>query len=156
METGSSSTGTLDDWWNPYEYAGEHFPDWVIRFDDLHGIPELMCWERKVALIDQTDDKYKRRCSVAHFLGHLNLMHKGSVLDGKEEVAANKWSAGMLIGIHQLADALDWHHYEVNLGLAKDLRVDPWTLQTRLSMAKTHPAERPFLIARRARLEHVA
>lgn len=141
---------------NPYDYAGERYPDWVIRHDDLFGIPELMCWRRKVVLLEQTHDKFKRRCSFTHALGHLEYLHKGSILDGKEEVAANKWAAGMLIGLDALTTGLEWHGWQVSRDLAHDLCVDVETLHTRIRMAKTHPAECRHLTTRRAALEHAA
>ncbi|MCW2831107.1 MAG: hypothetical protein JWP31_1799, partial [Aeromicrobium sp.] len=36
--------------WNPWDFLGDRYPDWVVRFDDLHGIPEVMCWRRRVML----------------------------------------------------------------------------------------------------------
>ncbi len=147
--------------WDPYAYAGERFPDWIIRFTSLHGIPELMCWRRRVVLIDpdhnaEHSGKYGRRSCMAHALGHLELMHQGSVLDGKEEVAANKWAAGMLIDLERLAVAAEWHGWQVGEDLAAELHVDLDTLITRVGMASRHPAEAGYLAARRARLEHVA
>ena len=142
--------------WNPYEYMGERHPDWVIRFDDLYGIPEIMCWDRRVMLIEHADGVHKRRCSMAHAVGHLELMHQGSVFCRKEEAAANKWAAGMLIDVDRLADAAEWHHWTIGEPLAHDLRVDLDTLIIRVGMARTHPAERPYLDARRAQMEHVA
>ncbi len=142
--------------WSPYEHLGERHPGWVLRFDHLHGIPEIMCWRRRVILIDPGDGAHRRRCSAAHAVGHLELMHQGSVLDGKEEAAANKWAAGMLIGLEQLADAAAWHAWQVGEDLADTLRVDLETLQTRVTMAQRHPAEAPYLRRRRAEMEHVA
>lgn len=142
--------------WNPYEYMGEHHPDWVIRFEHLFGIPELMCWRRRVMLIDPGDGQHQRRSSMAHAIAHLELMHQGSVFCGKEEAAANKWAAGMLIGVRELADAAQWHHWQVGEDLASDLHVDLETLTTRVNLARTHPAERSYLIARRADAEHAA
>jgi hypothetical protein len=148
-------------WWDPYAYAGEQHPDWVIRFDYLRGIPEVMCWRRKVILIDpdynaEYSGKHGRRSCVAHALGHIELMHQGSVLDRKEELAACKWAAGMLIGVEQLADAATWRGWQVGEDLAHDLRVDLDTLITRIGMARCHPAEKSYLEARRAQMEHVA
>lgn len=142
--------------WNPWDFLGDRYPDWVVRFDDLHGIPEVMCWRRKVMLIDPGDGMHKRRCSAGHAAGHLELMHKGSVYDRKEEAAAKTWAAGMLIGIHQLADAAEWHYWQVGEDLANDLRVDLETLVERVRLASTHPTERGYLVARRAQMEHVA
>lgn len=142
--------------WNPYAYMGAHHPDWVIRFDDLHGIPELMCWDRKVMLIESAHGRAARRCSMAHAVGHLELMHRGSVFCGKEEAAATSWAAGMLIDLDRLAHAAEWHHWQVGEGLASELHVDLDTLVTRVRMASRHPAERAYLTARRARTEEVA
>lgn len=148
-------------WWDPYAYAGEQHPDWVIRFDTLGGIPEVMCWRRRVILIDpdhnvEHSGKYGRRSCMAHALGHIELMHRGSALDRKEEAAACKWAAGMLIDVTHLADAAAWRGWQVGEELAHDLRVDLDTLNTRISMAGRHPAEKAYLEARRARMEHVA
>lgn len=156
MEIEPSSSGAVTGEFNPYDFAGIRYPDWVIRHDDLHGIPELMCWRRKVVLLEQTHDKYKRRCSFAHALGHLEYLHKGSVLDGKEEAAANKWAAGMLISLDSLTTALEWHGWQICVDLAHDLCVDLETLQTRIGMARRHPAEHRHLTGRRAQLEHAA
>lgn len=142
--------------WNPYAYMGEQHPDWVIRFDNLHGIPELMCWRRKVMLIETADGRATRRCSMAHAIGHLELMHQGSVFCGKEEAAASKWAAGMLIDVDRLAHAAEWHGWEIGEGLASDLQVDLDTLVTRVQMASRHPAERAYLTARRAQREEAA
>ncbi|WP_293783621.1 ImmA/IrrE family metallo-endopeptidase [uncultured Aeromicrobium sp.] len=139
---------------HPYQYAGEHHPDWVIRFDDLHGIPEIMCWTRRVILIEHAHDQRERRCSLTHALGHIELEHRGSEFDTKEEESADRWAARMLIDLENLAHAAQWRGWIVSDDLAHDLRVDRRTLDARLRTL--HPNERAYLGALRNRLEHVA
>lgn len=139
---------------HPYDYLGEHYPDWVIRFDELHGFDEIMCWRRRVILIEHAHDVHERRCSVTHALAHIELEHRGDEFDTKEEESADRWAGRQLIDLYELGDVARWHGWLVTNEMARDLKVDRRTLDVRLRTL--HPNESGYLGALRNRLEHVA
>ena len=139
---------------DPYLYVGSAHPDWVIRFDDLHGIPEVMCWRRRVILIEKNHSKAERRCHLTHALAHIELEHRGDEFDTKEEESADRWAARQLIDLNDLTAALQWNGWHVTEALAHELRVDRRILGARLRTL--HPSERAHLVAVRAELEHAA
>lgn len=94
----------------------------------------------------------ERRCTLTHELIH---HERGQVLEqyhDREEAAVERESAKRLIGLEQLGDALAWSN---DMGeIADELWVDVPTLQARLTCL--HPAERAYLVRRRAQRENPA
>ena len=156
MEDQQSGTGTLRKSFDPWAYAGAVHPDWVIRFDDLHGIPEIMCWRKRVILLELDTDKRRRRSSLTHAIGHIELEHRGSAFDTKEERAADRYAAKMLIDLEPLGDVLAITGGRVTYDGAHALGVDVETMTARLQ--HLHAAERGYLHRRLTHLteEHVA
>lgn len=126
---------------SPWEYVGERYPEWVVRFTDLRGLPELMSWDEKVILLELHRGMAERRCDLAHALGHLDLEHRGDTFNMKHEEAARRYAAKMLIDLEPLADAMAWS--ESREEVAELLRVDLPTLSKRLE--HLHPGERGYL-----------
>lgn len=155
MEDQTSSRGTLTAF-DPWSYVGARYPDWVVRFDHLHGIPEIMCWRRKVILLERDGNRNSRRCSLTHAIGHIELKHRGSAFDTKEELAADRWKAKMLIDLKPLAYALESNEWRVDWQTAADLKVDLETLIHRVAGPHLHPTEHAYLVRRRAEQEHAA
>jgi Zn-dependent peptidase ImmA (M78 family) len=141
---------------DPWAYAGDTYPDWVIRFDHLHGIPEIMCWRRRVILLEREHGRDRRRCSLTHAIGHIELEHRGGEFDTKSEAAANRWAAKMLIDLEVLADVLAWNGWRINEATATDLKVDLETLINRVERHHLHPAELAYLRRRRSQMEDAA
>lgn len=155
MEDQARSRGALSRF-DPWAYAGAVYPDWVIRFEDLHGIPEIMCWRRRVILLEREHDLAKRRCSLTHAIGHIELAHRGSAYDTKEEAAAVRYAAKMLLDLEPLGNLLATSGGRPTFDVAHALGVDVETLTARLQ--HLHPGERGYLARRLSHLheEHVA
>lgn len=143
MEDPAGSAGALT---SPWDYVGRHYPDWVVRFADLRGLPELMCWDERVVLLERSRDMHERRCDLAHAVGHLDLQHRGDTYNRKHEEAARRYAAKMLIDLKPLAEAMAWSNSCVEV--AELLRVDVPTLTKRLE--HLHMAERGYLQRRLA------
>lgn len=128
--------------YDPGADAAERLPDWVIRhYPDL-GVPEVMCPERRVILIERGHSRAQRRCSLAHAIAHVDLDHQASrALTQLQEAAADRLAARRLINVRHLADAWLWS--ETFGEVAHELDVASHFLEVRLRYL--HPAERHFL-----------
>lgn len=126
---------------SPWDYMGERHPDWVVRFADLRGLPELMCWDERVVLLERSRGMLERRCDLAHAIGHLELEHRGDTFNRKHEEAARRYAAKMLIDLKPLGEAMAWS--DSRQEVAELLRVDVSTLDKRLQ--HLHMAERGYL-----------
>lgn len=132
--------------YDPGADAASRHPDWVIRHRDLRGVPEVMCPDRKVILIEDSHDRATRRCNLAHALAHIDLGHQAlhGVLSKRQELAADKLAARRLIKARALADAAVWA--ESFDELAHELDVDGRMLWVRARYL--HPAERHLVLRR--------
>lgn len=147
---GGARTLTYD----PGHDAAVRLPDWVIRHHDLRGIPEVLCPIRKVILVERSDTRAGRRCSLAHAIAHIDLEHRSvnGLISGRQELAADRVAARRLINVRHLADACTWA--ETFEECAFELDVEPRYLALRLE--RLHPAERHFLRRRLASKEWCA
>lgn len=128
--------------YSPWDDAGDRFADWVIEHTSLQGLHEVMCWRRKVILLEVDRTVAQRRSDLSHALAHVDLGHRDA-LDNKSERAADRLAAKRLIHRFHLAEALRWTGGAANMEAAEMLRVDLPTLNARLS--HLHPAERAYL-----------
>ncbi|NUO57284.1 MAG: ImmA/IrrE family metallo-endopeptidase [Hamadaea sp.] len=118
--------------YDPGADAARRHPDWVIRHRDLRGVPEVMCPERKVILIEDAQDRATRRCNLAHALAHIDLGHQAQtgVLSKRQELAADKLAARRLVRASALAEAaISAESFEE---LAHELDVDERMLWVRI------------------------
>ncbi|MGD7788175.1 hypothetical protein ACQCX2_07605 [Propionibacteriaceae bacterium Y1700] len=140
IPSGPRTVGTYE----PGKDAAERYPDWVIRHRDLRGIPEVMCLERKVILIDAAQGWPAKRSGLAHAVAHLDCGHVviGGHLGSRQEVEAESLAARRLITVPDLADAIRWCGQRWP-SVARHLAVDERILATRLD--KLHPSERAQL-----------
>lgn len=141
--------------YDPGRDAAQRYPDWVIRHRPLRGIPELMCLERKVVLIDNGQTWAAKRSGLAHAIAHLDLGHVvlGGHLGGRQEIDAEKLAAHRLIHTDALADAILWCGERWSM-VAEHLAVDLRLLQTRLRhLHPAHHARVQHLLAGRDRAE---
>lgn len=127
--------------YDPGKDAAERYPEWVIRHVDLQGVPEVMCPERRVILIDQGQTWAAKRSSLAHAVAHLDLEHVviGGYLGRRQEAEAEQLAALRLVTMPALADAIRWHGQRWPL-VADLLVVDERLLRVRL--AHLHPSHR--------------
>lgn len=144
MDDRSSVTRTLT--YDPGADAAQRYPEWVIRHRDLRGVPEVMCVERQVILLEDSHDRSARRCSLAHAVAHIDLGHQAAkgVLSARQELAADKLAARRLIHAEALADAVLWADSFADL--AAELDVDDRTLLIRLTHLRA--AEQRLLFER--------
>lgn len=126
--------------YDPGADAALRHPSWVIRHRNLHGVPEVMCPERKVILVEDSHDRATRRCNLAHAIAHIDLAHEATtgVLSRRQELAADRLAARRLIDVRRLADIVAWA--ESFEEVAFELDVDQRMLWVRSKYL--HPAER--------------
>lgn len=81
-----------------------------MRHRDIAPIPEVMCLNRRVILLDATSSGAQRRSALAHALAHLDLGHVPGAgrMERRDEHAADTLAAQRLIPLHHLADVLTW------------------------------------------------
>lgn len=129
--------------YDPGADAALRHPDWVIRHRNLHGVPEVLCLERRVILIENTHDRAARRCNLAHAIAHIDLRHEATsgILSKRQELAADLLAARRLIALSDLAEAAAWA--ESFEELAHELDVDDRVLWVRTR--HLHPSERGHL-----------
>jgi hypothetical protein len=139
--TGVAASGAVS-LYSPWQDAGERLTDWVIERVQLHGLHEVMCWRRKVILLEADRSVAQRRSDLAHAIAHVDLGHRVA-LDSKCESAADRLAAKRLIDRAPLAEALAWTGGIATIETAELLRVDMPTLRNRLTCL--HPAERAYL-----------
>jgi hypothetical protein len=144
MEDPAGFSGTLT--YSPWTDVGERYPDWVVRRTDLRGLPELMCWDERVILLEESRSIAECRSDLAHAIGHLDLQHRGDTYNRKHEEAARRYAAKMLIDLKPLGEAMAWSSSREEV--AELLRVDVPTLSKRLE--HLHAAERGYLQRRLA------
>lgn len=128
--------------YSPWEDAGDRLSEWVIEHTSLGGLHEVMCWRRKVILLETDRTISQRRSDLSHAIAHVDLGHRRA-LDNKSERAADRLAAKRLIHRVDLADAMLWTEGRVTHETAEILRVDLQTLEARLEFL--HPSERAFL-----------
>ncbi|MCW2784385.1 MAG: hypothetical protein JWP74_902 [Marmoricola sp.] len=94
---------------------------------DLGGIvPEVLCLERRVILIEREQSIAGQRSSLAHAVAHLDLGHGWTTpgfFENREEAEADRLAAGRLIPLDAFAAAICWagSRAEVAAELAVDL-----------------------------------
>lgn len=127
--------------YSPWDDVGTRYPGWIVRLADLRGLPELMCWDERVILLEECRSIAERRSDLAHAIGHLDLEHRGDTYNRKHEEAASRYAAKMLIDIRTLGEAVRWSKsYDE---VAELLRVDVLTLRKRVQYL--HVTERRYL-----------
>lgn len=130
------------------DVAARH-PDWVVASADLGGlVPEVLCWQRKVILIEADDSPEVRRSSLAHAVAHLDLGHARTLpgfFEHREEIEADRLAAARLVPFPALAEAIAWTADRE--AVARELGVDLQMLAVRESMLSRH--ERRTLRRRR-------
>ena len=111
-------------------------PDWVVAPADLGGlVPEVLCWQRKVILIEAGDSPEVQRSSLAHAIAHLDLGHVRTLpgfFESREEVAADRLAASRLVSFGALAEAVAWTADRE--AVARELGIDLPMLAVRESM----------------------
>lgn len=140
--------------YSPWEHIGAAYPDWVVRRRELHGPREMLCWRRRVVLLELDQGTAAARCSLAHAIGHLELRHAAGATTARfrdhEEAAADLLAARRLIPLARLVEAAQW---STDLGeMASDLWVDRDMLRCRID--HLHPAERAAVRQALATREH--
>lgn len=127
--------------YDPGSDAAARYPDWVIRHRPLRGIPEVMCLERRVILIDEAQGWPAKRSGLAHAIAHLDLGHVviGGHLGTRQEQDAEQLAALRLIHPTALADAIQWCGQRWT-AVAEHLTVDERLLHLRLRTM--HPNHR--------------
>lgn len=128
--------------YHPWEDAGLRHADWIIEHVSLGGPIEVMCWRRKVILLERDRTVSQRRCDLSHAVGHIDLGHRKS-FDRASERAADRLAAKRLIALVPLGAALLWTDGRPTLETAEILSVDLPTLEARLTCL--HPAEKGYL-----------
>lgn len=98
--------------YDPVADVAARHPQWVVGLADLGGlVPEVLCWVRRVILLDAGATPEVRRSSLAHAVAHLDLGHgRTSVgyFENREERQADLLAARRLIPLDDLAEALAW------------------------------------------------
>lgn len=142
--------------YDPGADAAERYPDWVVRTRDLMQVPEVLCWERQVILVNQALSKTERRCALAHAIAHLDLEHRavfGERFEAREEAEADELAAERLLDdVTVIANAA--YSAMSFAELAADLNVTPRIL--RIRWASLRPQDRMRLERRLAAMEQIA
>lgn len=84
------------------------YPDVVVRWRHLGGVPAAVCRRRRVILIEHDMPAAERRCALAHEIAHLDLDHRAPIHEGNEERLADELSAARLLPTDRLAQVLRW------------------------------------------------
>lgn len=131
--------------WNPWRELRAAGDDLVFKQVPL---PSGTAWwvpRRRTILMQPGLLQVKRRCTLAHELGHRALGHSGQCVYGdstrmgaRNELAADHWAARKLITIEALADVLVWTDDRDEA--ADELWVTRRLLDVRLE--QIHPGER--------------
>lgn len=116
--------------------------DWIIEHVSLGGLHEVMCWQRRVILLEADRTVAQRRSDLAHAIAHVDLAHHRA-LDRKSELAADRLAAKRLISHEELATAIKATAGHIGEETADLLRVDMATLRSRLTYL--HPSENAYL-----------
>jgi hypothetical protein len=139
---GNSQAEALADIYSPWDDAGARLEDWIIEHVSLGGLIEVMCWKRKVILLESDRTVAQRRSDLAHAIAHVDLGHR-LALDRKNEQAADRLAAKRLISRQELVEAIKWTGGRIGQETAELLRVDIATLRSRLTYL--HPAESSYI-----------
>ena len=94
MEDPAGIGGTLT--YSPWDDVGTRYPEWNVRFTDLRGLPELMCWDTRVILLEESRGIAQKRSDLGHAIAHLDLEHRGDTFNMKHEEAASRYAARRL------------------------------------------------------------
>lgn len=132
----------LLDEYHPWDDADARHGEWVIRRIPMRGLFEVMCWRRKVILLEADRTKWERRSDLAHAIAHIDLEHHDPE-DTKAELAASRLAAKRLIGRFRLAEAMIRTEGRLTFETAELLGVDLPMLLNRVT--HLHPCERAFL-----------
>lgn len=112
---------------------------------DLRGPREMLCWDRRVILIDPGTGPAERRCSLGHAVAHLDLGHRLCRPDlraeVREEIDADIRAARKLIHIDALLDAFRWTERPVEACDELDVDID----MLKVRGAHLHPGEKQRL-----------
>lgn len=135
--------------YDPGKDAAERYPGWVIRHRDLRGIPEVLCLDRRVILVDRAQDWPAKRSGLAHAIAHLDLDHRPATgrFDRRQEKEAEELAARRLLPTAALADAIRWCGEDVQ-AIAEHMMVD-----VRLVRARTEAMFGPELMMMRRELQ---
>jgi len=119
--------------YDPDADLATRYPHWVVRRADLDGlVPEVLCWVRRVILIETSSSPEVDRSSLAHAVAHLDLGHTRTVsgfFENREEGQADRLAARRLIRVDDFAQALAWSQDRGEI--ASQLGVDVSMLQVR-------------------------
>lgn len=146
---GNPATPGVVGGYSPWDDAGQRLADWIIEHVSLGGLHEVMCWQRRVILLESDRTVAERRSDLAHAIAHIDLGHR-EALDRKNEQAADRLAAKRLIDREDLADAIKQTAGHITMETAELLRVDMATLRSRLTFL--HPAENAYLRRQMERL----
>ena len=137
--------------YDPGRDAAERYPGWVIRHRDLRGIPEVLCLERMVILVDRAQDWPAKRSGLAHAIAHLDLEHRPATgrFDRRQEREAEELAARRLLPTAALTDAIRWCGEDVS-AIAEHMMVDE-----RLARARVGAMFGPEMMKIRADLRWV-
>ncbi|MCZ4498972.1 MAG: hypothetical protein JWQ74_1525 [Marmoricola sp.] len=112
--------------YDPVADVAERYPEWFVGTAPLGGvIPEVLCLDRRVILVEQDQDPAAQRCSLAHAVAHLDLGHGRAVagfFENREEADADCHAARLLISLEAFAEALSWTRSRIEV--ADELVVD--------------------------------
>lgn len=98
--------------YDPAADLAARYPEWVVGRVDLGGlVPEVLCWVRRVILIEASARAEVQRSSLAHAVAHIDLGHTTTIsghFENREESQADRLAARRLIALDDFADALSW------------------------------------------------
>lgn len=119
--------------YDPAADLAARYPGWFLAPADLGGlVPEVLCWERRVILIEASASEQVQRCSLAHAVAHLDLGHRWTLagfFENREEHAADRLAAQRLIPLESFVHAVAW--CEDRTAIAAELGVDLAMLRVR-------------------------
>lgn len=97
--------------YDPGADIAARYPRWVVRHRHLRGVPEVLCRQRRVILLEQSLGPAERRCALAHAIAHLDLDHEVAMdrrAETLEEQAADDLAARRLLPLQRFVDAGVW------------------------------------------------
>lgn len=119
--------------YDPVADVAARYPDWRVGHVDLGGfVSEVLCWARRVILLEVTDRAEVSRSSLAHAIAHLDLGHAATIsrhFESREERQADRLAASRLIPLPALESAMSWSLEPGDI--AAQLGVDLEMLQVR-------------------------
>lgn len=143
-------TGTR---FHPWRRLRDLGPSWTLRWRsdlpwDVYGFTE---WSSRTIYMREGMTFEERRCTAAHEVEHVLRGPFSRCDELREETAINNRCSRLLVpSMQDMADALIWHHGDYERA-ARELWVDPWTLEVR--MGSMYGLEASYLRRRIADVE---